>query len=488
MPLPYLEEESKNIKRRLLRSTLITGACLVAGIGLTIPAFSVKGTKFDSLLFCFKPKVVYAPELHKYCQGKKIRRGIAWIVAEEHGNNLEFKSKVKLLKKIPAQNPSAAYYGLVSALFFGGAYLFFKEGTTQLEGKFADVVRRKLIELNEGELEQNKHLGVKAHAAAVEEDYLKQQVSRAYQAQNYMELDEHERTYNAEEYAKLQKLKDADIERQLATLKAETAEKQEKEAKHIKEVEKLNKTASVKDSKKAADANEEARHELESKLKEHEDGWLYTVVNSSKPVFLVGPQGSWKSYCASTIALSRWCLKGQKLISIVDPHFNKNMGESWKQLIALEPEVYGGAQDWAEVGVGIQAGFSRWNERTLKDEPLTSIWDEQTNWVLHDECAQLAKEFIGRVISDPRKANESPIVITHSFTNQGTGGGGGFAAAREEGILQLRLNADNDMRPLFKGRLIGFKDQDGELVEDMKITIPKEWFNPKAIAEMFAKS
>ncbi len=46
--------------------------------------------------------------------------------------------------------------------------------------------------------------------------------------------------------------------------------------------------------------------------------------------------------------------------------------------------------------------------------------------------------------------------------------------SREEGVLQLRLNADNEMRPLFKGKLIGFKDDEGELIEEMKVSIPKD--------------
>jgi hypothetical protein len=75
--------------------------------------------------------------------------------------------------------------------------------------------------------------------------------------------------------------------------------------------------------------------------------------------------------------------------------------------------------------------------------------------------------------------------ITHSFTNAGTGGSTGFAASREEGVLQLRLNADNEMRPLFKGKLIGFKDDEGELIEEMKVSIPKDWFNPSAIKKLF---
>jgi hypothetical protein len=41
------------------------------------------------------------------------------------------------------------------------------------------------------------------------------------------------------------------------------------------------------------------------------------------------------------------------------------------------------------------------------------------------------------------------------------------------------------MKPTFKGKLTGFKNSDGEVLEEMPITIPVDWFNPEAIAKMF---
>lgn len=486
MPEKTLALQEQGIKKLLRRNSLVAGFAIAAGFSLLIPAFSVEGTRFDYQEFCFKPPITHIDNVLAYCTGDKVRRGIAWKVAMELTNSQEFRNKVSLLSYLPAQNPHAGLFGLCSAAFFGAAFFMIKHGTQQLEENLDILVGNKRALVTERELEQTKHLNIQGLKAQQEEEFIRDLLSREHGSALLELMSDQERQLAAERYAKGEKLDEAGFDLQLATLKAQAAEQLEKEAKHRMETEKLNKPAKKKDSGSEPTGNEAARAELIDKLKDHEGGWLYTLVMTNKPVFVIGSQGSWKSYCSATIALARHHLKGQKIISITDPHFNKNASESWKELIALEPECYGSAQDWSEVAQGIEAGFHRWNERTLKDEPLISIWDEQTNWVLHDECVKVAKEFMGRVISDPRKANESPIVITHSFTNAGTGGGGGFAQAREEGVIQLWLNSDNEMKPLFKGKLVGFKDDDGEVVEEMKITIPKDWFNPTAIRKMFA--
>jgi len=484
MPQRHLFLEEKEISSKLKRYTIISGVWIAAGFSLLIPAFSVEGTKFDYQEFCFKPPSI--PPSVTYCQGKRLKRGIAWRVALEASKSQEFQTKITFLKRLPAQNPNAGLYGLCSGVFFLAGFFIFKQSTDDLENNLDLVIANKKALVFERNLEQNKHLSIEELKAQQEEQFIKDIMNREHGSAMYELMSDGERQLTADGHHKAKQVEDASVELQLAQLKAQMAEQEEKTAKHRVEVAKLNKSeAKKKGSGQAGDADEVAKDELIGKLKEHEDGWLYTVVMSNKPIFIIGSQGSWKSYCSAAIALCRYYLKGQKLISIVDPHFNKNASESWKELIMLEPECYGSAQDWLEVGEGIQAGFERWNTRTLKDDALTSIWDEQTNWALHEECVKAAKDFMGRVISDPRKANEAPLIITHSFTNAGTGGGSGFAQAREEGVLQLWLNSDNEMKPLFKGKLIGFKDEDGELVDELKITIPKDWFNPTAIKRLF---
>jgi hypothetical protein len=482
MPQKQLQLQEETIKKKLRQNSMIAGLGALAGFSLLIPAFSLAGSKFDYQEFCFNPVRV---EPSDYCEGDKIHKGIAWKIALERKSNPKFKAKVSFLDKLPAENPNAGIYGLCSAGFFGIAFLMFKLGTQELQDNLDLAIWNKKALILERAFTNEQHIGITALRSDHEQEFIKEMMNREHGSAMYDLLSDGERQVLAEKHRQGELVYEAQLNLELATLKAAAAEQAEKQAKHSKETEKLTKEKPERSPSPAASGDEAAKAELIEKLKEHEGGWLHTLVMSNKPIFLIGSQGSWKSYCSATIALTRWYLKGQKLVSITDPHFNKNADESWKELIALEPECYGGAQDWADVAIGIEMGFQRWNHRTLKDAPLTSIWDEQTNWAANEECAGLAKEFVGRCISDPRKSNEAPLIITHSFSNAGTGGGAGFSQARTEGVLQLWLNSDNEMKPLFKGKLIGFKDEDGELIEEMKVTIPKDWFNPGAIAKMF---
>lgn len=483
MPQRQMLLQEQSLNKKLKKNTVVTIACALAGFSLLIPAFSVEGKRFDYQEFCFKPPTV--PAGVTWCKGKRLKKGVAWRVALEVESNPEFKSKVKLMKSLPAQNPNAGLFGLCSAGFFFSGFLLFLGGTNELEDNLDLAIHNKRSLVLERAFASDQHISTEALRNEQEKEFIADMMNRSHGEAMYSLMGDGERKMAADQHDRSEQIDSAGFGLQLQQIKTQTAEQHEKEVKHQSEISKLNKTDKHKAAGESAGPNEAAKQELIEKLKSHENGWLYTLVMTNKPIFLIGSQGSWKSYCSATIALCRYYLKGQKIASITDPHFNKNADESWKQLIALEPECFGGAQDWEDIELGLQAGFDRWNSRTLKDDPLTSIWDEQTNWILHDECAKSAKEFMGRVISDPRKSNEGVLVITHSFTNAGTGGSSGFAASREEGVLQIRLNADNEMRPLFKGKLIGFKDDDGELVDEMKVTLPKDWFNPAAIKNLF---
>jgi hypothetical protein len=248
------------------------------------------------------------------------------------------------------------------------------------------------------------------------------------------------------------------------------------------EVAKLNNPPFQKEKSGNKDA---AKTELIEKLKEHEEGWLHELCTGYKPLWILGDMGSWKSYCGATIALCRYYLNDWEINSICDPHGHQNKTEAWKELLNLEPSCYGASQNWQQIDEGLKASFERWNTRTMKDPIITSIFDEVTNYSKHDECKESAKEFSSRAISDPRKAAEGIIMIAHAFSNAATGGSEGYAEARTGNSIQLRLTSTNQMKPTFKEKLTGFKNEDGEVLEDLAVTIPKEWFTPEKIRAMF---
>lgn len=484
MPQKDLALKEQGIKKLLRQNSLIAGFAVAAGFSLLIPAFTIEGSRFDYQEFCFKPAITHFDNVLAYCTGDKVRRGIAWRVASELSNSQEFRGKVSILNYIPAQNPHAGLYGLCSAAFFGAAFFMFKHGTEQLEENLDIVVGNKRALIAERALEQTKHLNIQGLKAQHEEEFIRDLLSREHGSALLELMSDQERQLAAERYAKGEKLDEANFELQLATLKAEAAAQAEKEAKHQAEIAKLNKQAKKKDSGAEPTGNEAAKQELIEKLKEHEGGWLYTLCTTRKILIIEGEMGSFKSYTAALIAFIRYHLKGHKLGWIVDCDYHQNKKKAWAILQPLEIEAYGANKN----GESIREGLERFMEGiAIRDEDNfaieTLIFDELTTYGDYPECADIAESFMKFALSAPRKANYGLIAITHSTTNEGTGKGKGMAKARERGTLHLLLNADNDYSPTFNGTLNGFKNEQGERVEDMAVTLP-DWFRPSTISKM----
>jgi len=227
----------------------------------------------------------------------------------------------------------------------------------------------------------------------------------------------------------------------------------------------------------------EKKKQLLKLIAEHEGGWIGQLMQ--KPLLIYGDMGAFKNYFASFLALCRHYLRGHQIVSIADPHFHQNREESWKCLIKLGVPGYGANQNYIAVGQQLNAMYDRFKVRTLKDKPLTSIWDEVTGYSSEEGTIESAKKLIRKVIGDPRKANESPILIGHDNTLVALGGSEGFSKSRDRGIIQLELYSDSENRPLFKGTLSGIKNGEGEFVDAQKVSIAPEWIRPEWVYELF---
>jgi hypothetical protein len=240
---------------------------------------------------------------------------------------------------------------------------------------------------------------------------------------------------------------------------------------------KMNRTPSA-----IADLDDNKKADLLQALKDHEGGWLHDMVIGRMPIIIYGKQGAYKSYSAACLALLKAYFQDAQLVSICDPHAHQNRDESWKYLIPMEPEIYGAHEDWEEYAEGITAAFERWSDRTLKDSPIISIWDELTTMGV--KLPDLAPELMPKIISAPRKANDNTICITHSLTNAGLGGVEGMSNAIADGTLRLKLKANALQQPLFKGVLSGWVDGEGNEIDELPVTLP-EWFRPEKLVEIF---
>lgn len=231
------------------------------------------------------------------------------------------------------------------------------------------------------------------------------------------------------------------------------------------------------DSNQVSDSNRKLIDQLTKALKDWEDGWLWYLVESFTPIILYGKAGSYKSYSAACFALLKHYLIDAKVESIADTDFDQNKTDSWKYLVPLEPEIYGAGIDWESYNEGYLEAIERSKTRTLKDSPIVSIWDEMTNAKGKFENAPNVIPF---VIATPRKRNEHCILLAHELTQDCLGGCTGMSDAIEAQTYRLNLKCNRQSKPLFKGTLEGFVDDEGEKLEQHKVSLPK-WFRPETI-------
>lgn len=219
-------------------------------------------------------------------------------------------------------------------------------------------------------------------------------------------------------------------------------------------------------------------------IKQHEGGWLWQVMDSTKPIWLVGGQGSGKSSLAAAIVLCRHHLLGQKLELICDAHGHKNRIKAWKHLIPLEYDVVGERNDYEAIAAGMMKAIARWSDRTENDAPIQSLWDELTQLSMQPECEGEVKKFVRHSLTDVRKANEFLICIAHAFTNAATGNAEGFKELRDQETIQIKRKSKNGRQPLPHAQLSGIYDDNGELILEQPVTIP-DWFYPDRLTEIF---
>ena len=207
-----------------------------------------------------------------------------------------------------------------------------------------------------------------------------------------------------------------------------------------------------------------ARSVLLKLIEEHEGGWSGQLMK--KPILIYGDRGSFKSYFAAFLALCRHYLRGHHIVSIADPHFHQNKDECWEYLVKLGVPGYGTNYDCEASGGQLNAMYHRFRIRTHKDIPVTSIFDEATNYRLKEGSMEAASKLGGKIVSYPRNSHASPIVIAHNNTNAAWAGSSGFSDSLQSNVIQIKLYSTSEQTPIFRGTISGIKDDEGEFIKD----------------------
>ena len=222
--------------------------------------------------------------------------------------------------------------------------------------------------------------------------------------------------------------------------------------------------------------------ELTEALKAHEDGWLWDLVNSVKPIFLIGDMGSAKTSMAVSLGLIRENL-GHKVHRIADKHLSGENSDKWN---LLKPEAR--HDNNSSILEALQDQIERRSER-IAQRPSSKeqfILDEFTQLAkISKEAKELIPLFVTSTYSDTRKAKELFIGVTHSFTNASFGDG--VFELRQRGWLIEKFSVNGET-PIPRVVIrTGLKDLNGNNLEDVEKTLPS-WFRPELIHGHFNDS
>jgi hypothetical protein len=165
-------------------------------------------------------------------------------------------------------------------------------------------------------------------------------------------------------------------------------------------------------------------------------------------------------------------------VIVSDPHAHLN---HWLKCF----EVVGSEFDYAEIDRALSAYYQRLK---TNDRPTTSIWDEITKY--EENCdPHLSGQFLKSVLSDVRKVEEYPILLSHGNTLGALGGGkGGVKTMQINGLIEIHLHAYRDeigdLYPALKGTITGLSKDDRGNPLSIPIKLEK-WMQPEYILSLF---
>jgi hypothetical protein len=459
-----IQDFNQQLTKQRRSSSILIAGLLLAGFACSVPMFS-DSIKHNETLYC---------NIKSSCRPSKIKRGISFLVDRERRNQL-FDNSIKIVKILPPEDPSAVSYGLFSSLFLLSAYGVSKALTDYQEKSIHSQFKLLKIKALESDILEQNHLDLFGFSKQNQSEITKQVIARQTQetiqqlkSEGEVQLDHLNGQLQGQLSLKGHQLQLSELDKETVKNNLETLETQRK-------IDKLNKP--VADTKQPT-PNEQLKTSLIEALKGHEDGYLWTIISSLKPLWLIGNQGSGKTYTASSIALIRkYCLDAP-IEYLIDRHATGDNADVWKY---LQPKNTAEIEE--DIATTMQENITFWGNR-IKAKPndkLQVIIDEYTN--LRGLIGELADAWFKLSLTDTRKAKCFLLGITHNDTNSSFAEG--TKDTRKAGMILIQKFSANGETPL--PRIVvkyGLVDVNGNSLEDVEKTLPA-WFHPQKIHEHF---
>jgi hypothetical protein len=465
----------------------------------------LSGTKYPTRVFCFKPEVIYNEKAEinqNYCRsGQTVwQTHPKFLLSRDvdvpnpsfvFGNDqylIPFKGRVDKTVNTPS-NPNYLWYALTACGLSVASYSLYSSSLKRYGYDFPKYYEQvKTYTLSE-QLDGVQSRTVKKFQNELDTKYIVEKQTREHQIMQALEMSEgevqdlhknsgmqselsyYQYQLNLSELAKLKALNDLEV------------------AKAFKEKEKIE--GKKTDSKKSDNVQDVRKKLMLEKLKEHEDGWLYKVVEFRKPNYIFGGMGSGKSSLASSIILIRHFLFDCPLEMVIDAHAQVNILEAWEPLMEVfgdDLKIVGHGNNYPAIAKGFTDSVNRWADKMPKFKKgeigkSQMLVDEMSNLSDKDDCKEECANFNKQALSDPRKAGEYVMVLTHMITQTGTGNKGGTSKARNTQTIQIERKSANGEIPIPNVIVNGLPDEKGDM-EEFNATIP-DWMRAERILKFF---
>ncbi|OBQ38542.1 MAG: hypothetical protein AN485_07495 [Anabaena sp. MDT14b] len=459
-----IENFNHQLSRQRRSSSILIGLLLTAGFIASIPMFS-DSIKHEETLYC---------NVKDKCKGYNVKRGISFLVDRERRNQL-FDNNIKVVKILPPEDSTAVSYGLFSSLFLLSAYGVSKLLTDYQEKSIHSQFKLLKIKALESDIIEQNHLDLFGFSKQNQAEITKQVIARQTQetiqqlkSEGELQLDHLNGQLQGQLSLKGHQLQLSELDKETAKNNLETLEVQRK-------IDKLNKP--VQDAKQPT-LNEELKNSLIEALKQHEDGYLWTIINSLKPLWLIGNQGSGKTYTASAIALIRKYCLDSPIHYLIDRHATGDNADVWR---FLKPENIAECEE--DIIHAMQQSIIFWGNRikAKPDDKQQIIVDEYTN--LRGLVGDIADSFFKLSLTDTRKAKCYLLGITHNDTNSSFAEG--TKDTRKAGMILVQKFSANGETPLPRVCIKhGLVDAAGNNLEDVEKSLPA-WLHPQKIHDHF---
>lgn len=415
---------------------------LIAAGGLIMQVYSLSGTKYDVVEYCFKPAKINNSKA-KYCTNdKKYIIPLGFYEQEKYAPaNPRFQredifvlsDKMTRLRSIRATNPQAKNYAVAGLVLEIVATFLISQRTKRYKQEFAAYFEQLKTDLNQEIKLNEQKRSLLNHKVEVETEYVKDAITDRDARQRYQDKPQELREFELRQSEKHNEVAELQRQLQLTKFKAEIAKFEAEEAKHRSEAQRHRSAIALSPIELTKEIDYEAL--CPGKVGELEFYDWRDLIDDAVGIIIAGNSGSGKTSVAVWVA--GWLTKDEPAqVLALDPHANVNVlwGELGIQAISDFKLIE------KQLGILLELLDARrsLSLEQLNLEPSVIVFADEINACLENfEDKENMAIAIKRLGSEARKYKIALIALNQSSNVEDIG----ISAQMRNNYLLIGLNA-----------------------------------------------